>query len=56
MENGMLNTAAHESELENLPRISRIADFELTWDTNDNKNELNLQSKQCFDFLYSKIV
>jgi hypothetical protein len=56
MENGMLNTAAHESELENLPRISRIADFELTWDTNDNKNELNLQSKQCLDFLYSKIV
>ena len=45
-----------QSELENLPRISRIADFELTWNTNDNKNELNLQSKQCLDFLYSKIV
>jgi len=56
MENGMLNVAAHESELENLPRISKIADFELTWNTNSNKNELNLQSKNCLDFLYSKIL
>ena len=56
MENGMLNVAAHESELENLPRISKIADFELTWSTNNNKNELNLQSKNCLDFLYSKIL
>ena len=54
MENGILNTAAHESELENLPRISKIADFELTWTTNNNKNELNLQSQKCLDFLYSK--
>jgi hypothetical protein len=60
MENGMLNVAAHESELENLPRISKIADFELTWNTNSNtnsnKNELNSQSKNCLDFLYSKIL
>ena len=55
MENGMLNIAAHESELENLPRISKMADFELTWKTNSNKNELNSQSKECLDFLYSKI-
>lgn len=56
MENGMLNVAAHESELENLPRISKIADFELTWNTNNNKNELTSQSKNCLDFLYSKIL
>ena len=56
MENGMLNIAAHESELENLPRISKIADFELTWNTNNNKNELTSQSKSCLDFLYSKIL
>ena len=56
MENGMLNVAAHESELENLPRISKIADFELTWSTNSNKNELHSQSKNCLDFLYSKIL
>ena len=56
MENGMLNVAAHESELENLPRISKIADFELTWDTNSNKNELTSQSKKCLDFLNSKIL
>lgn len=56
MENGMLNIAAHESELKNLPRISKIADFELTWNTNNNKNELKAQSKNCLDFLYSKIL
>lgn len=56
MENGMLNVAAHESELENLPRISKIADFELTWNTNNNKNELKSQSKNCLDFLCSKIL
>lgn len=56
MENGILNTAAHESEAENLPRISRIADYELTWKTNENKNELKNQSQKCLDLLYSKII
>jgi hypothetical protein len=46
MENGILNTAAHESESENLPRISKLADYELTWNTNDNKNELKNQSQK----------
>jgi hypothetical protein len=56
MENGILNTAAHESEAKNLPRISRIADYELTWNTNDNKNELKNQSQKCIDLLFSKII
>jgi hypothetical protein len=56
MENGILNTAAHESESENLPRISRIADYELTWNTNGNKNELKNQSQKCLDLLYSKLI
>ena len=56
MENGMPNIAAHESELENLPKILKFADFELTWNTNNNKNELKSQSKKCLDFLYSKIL
>lgn len=55
MENGILNTAAHESESENLPRISRVADYELTWNTNENKNELKNQSRKCIDLLYSKL-
>jgi hypothetical protein len=55
MENGILNTAAHESESENLPRISRVADYELTWNTNENKNELKSQSQKCLDLLYSKL-
>lgn len=55
MENGILNTAAHESESENLPRISRAADYELTWNTNENKNELKSQSQKCLDLLYSKL-
>lgn len=54
MENGTLNVPAHRSELENFPKISEIADFELTWGTN-NKNELNLQSQNCLDFIDSKI-
>jgi hypothetical protein len=55
MENGILNTAAHESESENLPRISKLADYELTWNTNDNKNELKNQSQKCIDLLHSKL-
>lgn len=55
MENGIFNTAAHESEAENLPRISRVADYELIWNTNENKNELKNQSQKCLDLLFSKI-
>jgi hypothetical protein len=54
MENGIMNTAAHESEAENLPRISRIADYELVWNTNENKDELKTQSSKCIELIFSK--